>query len=79
MPRRAKKTKMETQAKDDRVADLLHAVQNGQINGPYFCAEVSKLGMPERTRLLAALLRDYKDFNNFTPATGSDRFDKVAS
>jgi hypothetical protein len=70
---------MQAQAKDDRVADLLHSVQNGQINGPYFCAEVSKLGMPERTRLLAALLRDYKDLNNFTPATGSARFDKVAS
>jgi hypothetical protein len=58
-----------TDSKRDRVAELLDGMRHGQINGQYFCAEVSKLEMSDRTRLLSELLRDFKDLNNFTPAT----------
>ncbi len=63
--------------KQDRVTTLLRDVRRGGITGESFCAEVSKLAMADRTRLLDGLLRNYKDLNNFTPATGSE--DKVAS
>ena len=61
---------MPASAKHDRVDQLLRDVRNGELTGSCFCVEVSKLEMPDRTRLLAALLRDFKDLNNFTPTTG---------
>jgi hypothetical protein len=61
----------------DRVAALLRSVHRGEITGERFCAAVSDLDMADRTRLLAGLLRDYKDLNNFQATTGSK--DKVAS
>jgi hypothetical protein len=78
MTRRAAKVRhMPGRAGQDRVTTLLQRVQQGEITGERFCAEVTKLEMADRTRLLASLLREYKDLNNFTPATDSE--DKVAS
>ena len=74
----AKVKNMPANPERDRVAELLEAVRNGSITGEYFCAEVSKLEMPDRTRVLDALLREYKDLNNFTPTTGSEPIDKAS-
>ena len=75
--RSAKVTSMLRQAEQDRVTSLLGDVRRGGITGERFCIEVTKLPMTDRTRLLDGLLRDYKDLNNFTPATSSGN--KVAS
>jgi hypothetical protein len=77
MNRRTKKITNMPARPEDGVAALLRSVRQGGITGDEFCAEVAKLEMAARTRLLAGLLRDYKDLNNFTPATGSE--EKVAS
>jgi hypothetical protein len=68
---------MSIRSKQDRVTTLLRSVQGGGITGELFCNEVAKLDMADRTRLLDALLRDYKDLNNFTPVTDSES--KMAS
>lgn len=73
----AKGRNIPRRAKQDRVTSLLRDVQRGGITGERFCVEVSKLAIADRTRLLDGLLRSYKDLNNFTPATGSEK--KVAS
>jgi hypothetical protein len=53
----------------DQVSHLIEAVREGQISGEEFCAEVSRLDSPSRRRLLDALLREYKDVNNFSANT----------
>jgi hypothetical protein len=59
-------------ALDNTVDSLINLVRNGRVNGGEFCAEVSRLNPFERARVVQALLREYKDVNNFTPATGTD-------
>ena len=54
------------------VATLLSSVRNGTVTGVEFCAELSRLNPADRARAVSVLLRDYKDLNNFTPATHTD-------
>jgi hypothetical protein len=57
---------------DNTVAALINSVRSGTVNGGEFCAEVSKLNPFDRARVVQALLREYKDVNNFTPMTGKN-------
>jgi hypothetical protein len=62
----------ETPILDNTVAALITSVRNGRVNGGEFCAEVSRLNPFDRTRVLEAFLREYKNVNNFTVTTGTD-------
>jgi hypothetical protein len=64
-----KTTKPQSLLVHDQVSRLIEAVREGQISGDEFCAEVSRLNSPDRRRLLDALLREYKDVNNFNSNT----------
>ena len=56
-------------ASADNISELMLSVRKGEMGGSDFCAEVSRLDVSERVRLIDALLREYKDLNNFSPAT----------
>ena len=62
----------DTSSADHTVAALITSVRNGRVNGGEFCAEVSRLNPSDHTRVVQALLEEYKVVNNFTRTTAND-------